>query len=332
MAISTPRLFRRESAGFADGFANAAGLNDVSGAELARGFNLAVVLDDGDDFATGERGDVEHHEAERAAADDGDGVAGMGAGIFESMDGAGERLSERGVLQRNVVGNVKRVLGDDARGDADELSVGAVVEEQIVAEILLAVLAEVTLAAGSGIQRHHAAAVGETFNSLACLDDGSGQLVAEEGRRDDHAGMVAAAKDFQVCSASEGSADANNQLAGGGPRNRHVFNANILAAVEDRGLHGSLAQLARGLDGIAADLNDLFNGAPANVEDFLDGIAADLEHIADGAAANLEDILDRRAAALMVSFTVFGIDPSSSGSGKAHSLAPEAAAFERPDS
>ncbi len=143
--------------------------------------------------------------------------------------------------------------------------------------------------------------------------------MAEEGRRDDHAGMVTAAKDFQVRSASEGSADADNQLAGACPGNRHIFNPNVLAAVQDRGLHGPLAQLARGLDGIAADLNDLFNGAPANVEDFLDGIAADLEHISNGTSADLEDILDRRAAAL--SFTVFGIDSSSSGSGIAHSLA-----------
>ena len=214
------------------------------------------------------------------------------------MHGAGQRLSERGVLERNVIGNVQRVFGDDAGRDADELGVRAVVEEQVVAEIFLPMLAEVALAAGCGVERHHAAAVGKTLNSLPYLDDGSGQLVTEESRRDDHAGMVTAAKDFQVCSAGEGCADADNQLAGGCPRNRHVFNANVLAAVQNRGLHGSLAQLARGLDGVAADLNDLFNGAPANVEDFLDGVAADLEHISNGAAADLEDILDRRAAAL----------------------------------
>ena len=270
----------------------------MSGAELARGFNLAIVLDDGDDFAAGERGHVEHHEAERAAADDGDDVAGMGAGVLKPMYGASQRLSERGVLERHVIGNVQGVLGNDARRDADELGVGAVVEEQIVAEIFLAVLAEITLTTGSGIKGHYTAATGETFNAFSNLDDRSCQLVAEECRGDDHAGMVAASKDFQVCSTSESGSYANNQFAGGGARNWHVFNANILPAVQDRGLHGSLAQLTRGLDRIAADLNDLFNGAPANVDDFLDGIAAYLEHITNGAAANLEDILDRRAAAL----------------------------------
>ena len=215
---------------------------------------------------------------------------------------------------------MKRVLGDDARRDANEFGVGSVVEEQVVAEILLPVLAEVALAARSGIQGHHTAAVGKTFNSLPHLDDGSRQLVAEEGRRYDHAGVVTATKDFQVRSASEGGTDANNQLTGSGARDGHVFNANVLATVKDRGLHGSLPQLACRFDRVAADLNNFFDGAPANVEDFFDSIAADLEHISDGAAANLQDILDRRAAALNVSFTVFGICLSSSGPGNAHSL------------
>jgi hypothetical protein len=109
--------------------------------------------------------------------------------------------------------------------------------------------------------------------------------------------MVTAAKDFEVSSTSEGGANADNQFAGRRAGDWHVFNPNVLSAVQYRGLHGSLTQLARGLDGIAADLNDLLNGAPANVEDFLDGIAADLEHISNGTAANLDDILDRRAAA-----------------------------------
>src|SRR5579864_862032 len=102
--------------------------------------------------------------------------------------------------------------------------------------------------------------------------------------------MVAATKNFQIRSARESCADAYDQLAGFRARNRHIFNPNILASVQDRGLHGCLAQLARGLDRIAADLDDFFNSAPANVEDFLDGIAADLEYISNGAAANLEDI------------------------------------------
>ena len=68
------------------------------------------------------------------------------------MDRAREGLSERGVLQRNVIRNPKRVFGHDAGRNADELGVCAVVEEQIVAEVLLVVLAEVTIAARGGVE------------------------------------------------------------------------------------------------------------------------------------------------------------------------------------
>ncbi len=45
-------IFRGQSARIRDGLANAGGLHHVRGAQLASRFNLAVVLDDGDDFAT----------------------------------------------------------------------------------------------------------------------------------------------------------------------------------------------------------------------------------------------------------------------------------------
>jgi hypothetical protein len=62
--------------------------------------------------------------------------------------------------------------------------------------------------------------------------------------------------------------------------------------VQDRRLHGSLAQLARGLDRITPDLDDFFNSASANMKNFFNGIAADLENIADRTSADLEDVLD----------------------------------------
>jgi hypothetical protein len=208
---------------------------------------------------------MDHHEAQGAASYYRDCVFRMRVGIEKSMDGASERFSECGVLERNVVRDDERVLGDDAGGDADELGISAVVEEQVVAEILLPALAEIALAAGRRIESDNATAVEKALDSLPRLDDGSGQLVAEEGGRDDHAGMVSAAKNFEIRSTGEGSADAHDKLAVACPGNRHIFDANVLASVEDCGLHGSLAKLARGLDRIAADLNNLFNGAPANV-------------------------------------------------------------------
>ena len=107
-------IFGRKCARFADGLANGGGLHDVRGAKLARRFNLAVVLDDRDRFAASQRGDVENHQPQRPAADDGDGVAGARMRVFKAVHGAGQRLGERCVLQRHVIGNDEGILGDDA--------------------------------------------------------------------------------------------------------------------------------------------------------------------------------------------------------------------------
>ena len=224
------------------------------------------------------------------------------------MHGAGQRLSQRGMFKRNVVGNVQSVLGDDASRNADEFCIGAVVEEQIVAEIFLAVLAEITLPTWRRVQRYYAVAAGKAFDSLPCFNNGSGQFVTKECRRARSCGHGSRGEKLEVRSTGQSGADATISSPGAA-RERHVFNANILAAVQDRGLHGSLPQLPSGLDCIASDLNDLFNGAPANVENFFDGIAADLENISDGTAADLEDIFDRRATAFYRVWHYFAPQP-----------------------
>ena len=82
---------------------------------------------------------------------------------FEPLHHAGERLGERGVLQRHAVRDQQRVLLHDARGDAHVLGVGAVVEEQVFAEVLLAVPAEEAVVAGRGVHGDDAVADGETW-------------------------------------------------------------------------------------------------------------------------------------------------------------------------
>jgi hypothetical protein len=66
-----------KSTDIADRPADAAGLYNVFRAELASCFHLAIVLDDGDGFASSESSDVKHHKAKRTAADDGYGGAGI---------------------------------------------------------------------------------------------------------------------------------------------------------------------------------------------------------------------------------------------------------------
>jgi len=65
------------------------------------------------------------------------------------MHGAGQRLSESCMLQGHIFRDNECVLGHDALGNADELCIGAIVEEEIVAKILLVARAEITFAAGA---------------------------------------------------------------------------------------------------------------------------------------------------------------------------------------
>ena len=81
-----------------------------------------------------------------------------GRRLFQAAQHAGQRLDQRGILIAHCVGNLVRVALDDARRDADILRVGAVVEQQVLAEILQTALAEITFLAGRGIRRHHALA------------------------------------------------------------------------------------------------------------------------------------------------------------------------------
>ena len=69
---------------------------------------------------------------------------------------------------------------DDPRRNADVLGVGAVVEQQIVAQVLLAAAAIEALAAGSRIGRHHPLADLESLHVLAHRDDIARQFVPEQ--------------------------------------------------------------------------------------------------------------------------------------------------------
>src|SRR3984885_15016931 len=63
------------------------------------------------------------------------------------------------------------------------------------------------------------------------------QLMPKQRRRSDHPGMVAAAKCFQISTASESGMDADHDLplTGGGDRN--PFNPDVFFAVEHGSVH-----------------------------------------------------------------------------------------------
>jgi hypothetical protein len=164
--------------------------------------------------------------------------------LFEAAQDAGQGFGEGGVLEGDGVGDREGVFFDDACGDADELGVGTVVEEEVVAEVLLAVEAEEAGVAGCGVEREDAVAEGEPGDAFADLDDGSGDLVAEEAVEGEHLGVIAAAVDFEVGAAGEGGADAQDELAGAGGGDGHVLDAQVFLAAKNGGPHGSARSLA----------------------------------------------------------------------------------------
>ena len=130
---------------------------------------------------------------------------GADAAFFQAAHHAGQRLDQRRILIAHMRRESRTCCAATMRaGNADVLGVGAVVEQQILAQIFLAALAEEALAAGRRIGRHHALARrGNFVTSLAHRDDVAGQFVPEQGRRHDHPRVVAAAKDLDVGAAGE---------------------------------------------------------------------------------------------------------------------------------
>ena len=120
--------------------------------------------------------------------------------------------------------------------------------------------------------------------------------MAEERRGNDHARVIAAAKNFQIGSAGERRAHADDQLADGGLGNGNLLDADIFAAVEDGGLHGAAPVKKRVLDGPAALVDNGFDRPAAFDDHRLDRIQAGLDDRLDGIQAALDDVLDFLAA------------------------------------
>src|SRR5579883_221764 len=212
-------------------------LDDFFCAEDLCCFNLLIVLDYGDDTQPGKLGRVDEHKADGARADDGDGIAWLRVGFLQSASDAGKRLGERGVLEGNSVGNMQCVLFDNARRDADVFGVGSVVEDEVIAEVLLSSLAEVALIARGGVERDDAVANLEIGDASAHFFDGPGQFVAERDGWLEHFGVVAAAVDFKVSAAGERGCDADDDFARPGGRHREFFDAQVFLTVEHGGCH-----------------------------------------------------------------------------------------------
>ena len=136
----------------------------------------------------------------------------------------------------------------------------------------------------------------KSVDALAGLDYGSRLLMAKERGRNDHARVIAAAKDLEVGAAGERSAHLDDQLARRGLGNGDLLDADIFAPVEDGGLHGAAPVEERVLDCLAAQADGGFDLLAAFDDDRLDGIQAGFDDRLDSIQAALDDVLDFLAA------------------------------------
>ncbi len=166
--------------------------------------HLRVALHHRDHIAADGLGHLHKHQPDWPAADDGDGVADFDAGFMQSAQHAGQGLDHGRLFVAHIRRHGQHVGFNDAARDLDVLGVGAVVEQQILAQVLLMLGAVVAHLAGRGIQRHHPHALLESAHARADLLDHSRQFVPEQSRRNDHAGVIAALVNLEVGAAGQG--------------------------------------------------------------------------------------------------------------------------------
>ena len=236
----TAALLRSKGADGFDDILNFGGLNDFVSTHVLGGDDLLVTLNHGDYVATDGAGDLNEHEADGAAADDGNGVADFDSGFVQAAENAGQRLGHRRILKADVGRDDQHVGFNDAAGDADVFGVGSVVEEQIFAEIFLVLGAVEAHLAGGGVEGDDLHALLEAVDAFADFLDDSGQFVAKEGGRDDHAGVVAALINLEIGAAGEGDLYFDENLTLLDSRDRYSFNFEIFFAVQDGGGHFSV--------------------------------------------------------------------------------------------
>ena len=233
-------LLRRERADGVDHVWNLGGLNDFVRAHVFGGFDLAVAFDDGDHVASDGAGDLNEHQSDGAAAENGDGVADLDTGLVQAAEDAGQRLGHGGVFHADVGRDDQHVGFNDAARNANVFGVSTVVEEQIFAEVFLMLGAVEAHLAGRGVEGDDAHALLEAIDSGADFLNDSGEFVAEQGGRNDHAGVIAALVNLEIGAAGEGNLNLDENLAVSDARDGNLFDFEVFFAVQDGGGHFSI--------------------------------------------------------------------------------------------
>lgn len=211
----------------------------VGGGEAGGEVELGLDDVDADDLggAVG-AGDGGAEEADGAGAHDDDAVAGLDVGLLGDVDGDGEGLDHGALLERDVVGELVAEVGRGApqagKGAVDRGRGG---EAHLRAEVVVAGAAVVAAAAGvSGLEGDAVTGL-KVVDVGADLDDGAGGLVAEDhGLAQDKGADGAVEPVVDVGAADAGVVHGDEDIVGGlegGLGDLGV--ADILGLVEEEG-------------------------------------------------------------------------------------------------
>src|SRR5581483_3346695 len=202
--------------------------------------DLRLTLNHGDNIATREFRHLHEHQADGPAADYYHGVPDLHTGLVQAAQHAGQRFDHRRFLIADAGRNRQHIGFNDPSWNLYVLGVCAVVEQQVLAKVLLMLGAVETHLARSRIESHHPHAFLEVLHSRCYFFDDARQLVAEQRGRDDHARVISALVNLQVGAAGERNLYLDQHLAGIHPRDGHSFNLHVLLAIEDGCCHLSV--------------------------------------------------------------------------------------------
>jgi hypothetical protein len=180
-------------------------------------------------------GQANEHESDGAKPDHGNGVSGANARFFEPAQHTRQRLNQCRVVIAHVFRNLVSISFDDAAGNADVFGVCAVVEEQILTQILSPAKTEEARLAGRGIRRDHSLTYLKVSDALANRDNIAGQFVPEHGGGHDHSRMIPATEDLDVRAARERNLYTDQDVVSTNRWNGYRLYLQVFFAIE----HGS---------------------------------------------------------------------------------------------
>ena len=130
-ALACERASRRDDA------LNSSHLQHATGAEQPCCGDLILPLHNGNHLDTGELGNVHEHESDRTCPDHHHGVASLRSTLLQPTYNARQRFGQCGMLQRNFIRHKQSVLFHDPCRNSNKFCIGSVVEQKVLAQILL---------------------------------------------------------------------------------------------------------------------------------------------------------------------------------------------------